>query len=343
MIKFYVAPPGTGKTLVLVQREVVHALKTGKKVCHNIRGLNVVKLAYYCGLFPEDVEKQLEYMYSPCIERFVEVNGLQEEAAKIGIDKIEEKYAKELTPVFKDAVPDILEHIATLSKNYLIVLDEAQIFIPATDFKEPKNIKFFEYATVHRHLGHDLVLATQHEDNVDVKLRRIANLLIYMYRRDILGFLFRNTLTERHYAGCATGNPELLNKYVTKYDKRVFGLYKSYVAGDIVEVRKFRSIWRNGFLFFLVAVFLVSCVFFVPKFLRQWGVVGKTQSVKPVSAPVEKMPSPYDYLGEHEEYYCGNKLYVLRSSGNVEVWVMDGVPLSVCPSKNFHFKKGGFK
>jgi len=339
MVKFIVAPPGSGKTLVIVQREIPHALKAGKKVYHNIRGLNAVKLAYYCKLFPEDVESQLEYMYEPYIIDFVASHGLQDECNKIGLVGIEERYAKDLSPVFASAVPEILGHIAKLPKNYLIVLDEAQIFIPATDFKEEKNVKFFEYASIHRHLGHELILATQHEDNVDVKLRRIANLLIYMYRRDILGVLFRNTVTERHYAGCATGNPELLNKYVTKYDKRVFGLYKSYIAGDIVEVRKFRSVWRNSFLFFLVAVFIASCVFFVPKFLRMWGIVGKPV---PVSAPAEKMPSPFDYLGEHEEYYCGNKLYVLRSSGKVEVWVNDGVPLSVCPSKDYHFKKGGF-
>ena len=340
MVKFIVAPPGTGKTLVVVQREIPHALKAGKKVYHNIRGLNAVKLAYYCKLFPEDVERQLEYMYEPYVMDFIADKGLGDEFAKIGFDKMEEKYAKELASVFRDAVPEILEHIATLPKNYLIVIDEVQNFVPATDFKEPKNVKFFEYASVHRHLGHELVLVTQHEDNVDVKLRRIANLLIYMYRRDILGVLFRNTVTERHYAGCATGNPELLNKYVTKYDKRVFGLYKSYVDGDIKEVRKFRSIWRNSFLIFLLIVFLVSCFVFVPKFLRMWGILGKSA---PASAPVKPLPSPVDYLGEYDDYYCGNKLYVRRASGNVEIWIMEGVPLSVCPSKNFHAKKEAVK
>jgi hypothetical protein len=326
MIRFIVAPPGSGKTLVIVQREIPHALKAGKKVFHNIRGLDVVRMAYYCKLYPEDVEKQLEYMYLPCIEEYAEDNSLASELGKIGASAFEEKYAKDLSAVFKSSAPAILARIARLPNNYLVVVDEVQNFVPATDFKEEKNVKFFEYATVHRHLGHDLVLATQHEDNVDVKLRRIANLLVYMYRRDILGFLFRNTVTEKHYAGCATGNPELLNKYVTKYDKRVFKLYKSYAAGDVVETRKFRSIWLNKKLIVLLVIAAV-CLSFVPRFLRNWNIVGKK------AVPV--LPSPRDYLGDYSDYYCGKKLYVLRHGGGVEIWPSEGVPVSVCPSDGY--------
>ena len=336
MIKFYVAPPGSGKTYTLVQRETCQALKRGWNVFHNIRGLNAVKLAYYCELFPSDVENQLEYMYTLYIERFISDRKLQTELDKFGIEKMEQKYSKELVPVFRDSVPDILERIVKLPKHTLIILDEAQNFIPATDFKEQKNIKFFEYATTHRHHGHELVLATQHEDNVDVKLRRIANLLIYMYRRDILGFLFKNSVTERHYAGCATGNPELLNKYVIRFDKRVFSLYKSYVEDDIVEHRKYRSIWFNGLLIFLVIVFLL-CLTRVPKFLRQWGVIGKPKKLSEKVLDTSYLPeykTASDYLGNFKDYYCGNKLYILRWDDSIEFWEVDLAPEIVCPKKN---------
>jgi len=329
MIKFRIAPPRTGKTQQIVQVDIPHYLKIGWKVYHNIPGLNAVKMAYYCGLYPDDVERQLEYAYAPYIRQFVIDNDLRKEAEKIGYDKIEEKYYKELSEVYRAAVPEILEYIPSLPAHTAVVIDEIQNFIPATDYRDPKNVKFFEYATTHGHQGHDLVFATQHEDNVDVKVRRIANLLVYMYRREILGSFFSNSVTEKHYAGCSTGNPELLNKYAVKYDVRVFGLYKSYVNDGIKETRKFRSIWYNGTLIFLALVF-VFCLTRVPGFLRKWGIVGKAE--KPVA---KEYKTPGDYLGEYEDYYCGNQLYVLRPGGRVDLLSPVGVPVVVCPSKNY--------
>jgi hypothetical protein len=342
MIKFYVAPPGSGKTLIIVQRDIPQALKAGRKVYHNIPGLNPVKMAYYCGLYANDVEAQIEYMYAPYILKFVEDNKLSRELDKIGLDKIEEKYSKELARIYRKAVPEILEYIPALGKNYSIVIDEVQNFIGATDYKEEKNVKFFEYASVHRHLGHELIFATQHEDNVDVKLRRIANLLVYMYRRDILGKIFANTVTEKHYAGCATGNPELLNKYVTRYDKKVFGLYRSYVAGDIVETRKYRSIWRNAKLIVLGIAMLV-CLSRVPAFLKSWGVLGKKE--KAIEKAVEKPVNSPDYLyGLFVEYYCGeNNVYVLRSSGVIDSIPVRIIPTAVCPYIGYQKINGGTK
>jgi zona occludens toxin (predicted ATPase) len=342
MIKFYVAPPGSGKTLIIVQRDIPQALKAGKKVYHNIPGLNAVKMAYYCGLYANDVDGQLEYMYTPYIEKYIEDNNLSKEADKLGLDKFEEQYSERLSRLYRTAVPEILEYIPTLGKNYLIVIDEVQNFVGATDYKEPKNVKFFEYASVHRHLGHELVLATQHEDNVDVKLRRIANLLVYMYRRDILGKLFANTVTEKHYAGCATGNPELLNKYVTKYDKRVFGLYKSYVAGDIVESRKYRSIWRNTKLI-LLGIALIFCLSRVPSFFKSWNLFGFGKKKEAVVSKPAANEKPEHFFGSFKEYYCDRKVYVLRVDGNVDSLPARGVPTSICPYVGYvgYSKNGG--
>jgi hypothetical protein len=333
MLKFSVAPPRSGKTLFIVQRDIPHYLKIGWNVYHNIPGIDYVKMAYYCGLYPSDVEKQLHYMYSPYIEKFVEENGLRSEADKIGIDRIEEKYYKELSKIYRRSVSEILAYIPTLPKHCAIILDEAQNFIPATDYKEDKNVRFFEYATTHGHQGHDLILATQHEDNVDVKVRRIANLLVYMYRREIIGWFFRNSVSEKHYAGCSAGNPELLNKYTSRYDKRVFGLYRSYIADGITETRKFRSIWFNTKLIVL-AVVLLLCLSRVPGFLRTWGIIGKGKAEKiPVEA--KEFAAPLEYLGVYSDYYCGRQLYVLRPDGSIEFWEPDGVPESVCPYRNY--------
>jgi len=342
MITFMVGPPGSGKTLISLQRYVLRALKEGRKVYHNIRGLDFVKIANHLDLDPYAVEQSLDYMYAPYIESWAKSNGLYDEYTRLGANKFESKHYKKLESYYKEKVSEILLTIPYLVKDYLVVLDEAQNFIGANDHKEEKNIRFFEYATTHRQHGHELLIVTQHEDNVDVKIRRISNLLIYLFRRDVLGLLFKDSVKERHYAGCSSGTPELLTKFVTRYDKRLFKLYNSYVEEGIVERRKFRSIWLSGTLLLLLIVFLV-CVFggvsFVGRHLSK-AVKGILPSFKPVVvAPVapEFSGSPSKFLGEFKDYWCGDRLYVLRLNGGVDSLPTAGVPLYVCPYENFQY------
>jgi hypothetical protein len=275
-------------------------------------------------------------MYVPYIEEWAAKNKLLDEYTRLGANKFEVKHVEALEVFYKTKVEDVLKKIPMLPSNYLVVLDEAQNFIGANDHKERKNIDFFEYATIHRQRGHELLIVTQHEDNVDVKIRRIANLLVYLFRRDVLGMLFRDSVTERHYAGCSAGTPELLTKFVTKYDKRLFKLYRSYAGDNIVEHRKFRSVWRNWRFVLLAAVFVVGASR-VPVFLNSWF-FSKKPAAK-ISAPAAKS-DPSAYLGVFKDYYCGDTLYVLRHSGNVEFWQTDGVPVYVCPYKNYQFNSG---
>jgi len=339
MITFMVGPPGSGKTLISLQRYVLRALKEGRKVYHNIRGLDFVKIANHLNIDPYIIEQSLDYMYSPFIEEFSKENGLHEEYLRLGEIKFEQKHIKQLEIFYKTKIPDILQTIPFLVKDYLIVLDEAQNFIGANDHKEKKNVDFFEYATTHRHHGHELLIVTQHEDNVDIKIRRISNLLIYLFRRDILGALFKDSVKERHYAGCSSGTPELLTKFITKYDRRLFKLYRSYVSTDIKEHRKFRSIWKNGGLLVLAIIAVVGLsrgCSFKEKWINNKKPVKKIDNISSSSFGIN---NPSDFLGQYTDYFCGDSFfYILRPSGVVDSFPPAVVPAGVCPFKNFQFK-----
>jgi len=341
MITFMVGPPGSGKTLISLQRYVLRALKEGRKVYHNIRGLDFVKIANFLDIDPYIIEQSLDYMYSPFIEEWAKDNNLHNEFLRLGEIKFEQKYIKQLEVFYKTKVEEILKTIPFLVKDYLIVLDEAQNFIGANDHKERKNVDFFEYATTHRHHGHELLIVTQHEDNVDIKIRRISNLLIFLFRRDILGALFKDSVKERHYAGCSSGTPELLTKFITKYDKRLFNLYRSYVSTDIKEHRKFRSIWRNGFLLVLLVIAVVGlsrgCAF-KDKWIKNKTPAKKVENVSSSSSAVV-LKNPSDWLGEYTDYFCGDKMfYILRLNSVVDSFPPAVVPAGVCPFANYQFK-----
>jgi len=44
-------------------------------------------------------------------------------------------------------------------------------------------------------------------------------------------------------------------------------------------------------------------------------------------------------LGEYEEYYCGDKFYVLRPGGKVDTLEPKSIPPAYCPTINFTFKR----
>jgi hypothetical protein len=58
--------------------------------------------------------------------------------------------------------------------------------------------------------------------------------------------------------------------------------------------------------------------------------------------PKEKDFSKFD-LGDYEEYYCGDKFYVLRPGNVVETLEPSSIPPSYCPKINYTHKKGANK
>jgi len=309
MLTMIVGPPGTGKTCKVVQDYILPAIKEGRHVYHNIPGLDDTKafrIAMHLRLDSFAVEGLLHYM--PCDT--------------------------------EDEIIAFLKFMPTLPERSLIVMDEAQNLIGSRDWQSPRNKDFFEYATKHRHHKHDIVVVTQHEDNVDGTIRRIANGLIVLRRLEAIGWLFRNSVSCRFYDSFQNRNVQPLSKRYMKYNKATFTFYDSYdgkAKGGAAETRRVDSIWFNWKIIAMFVVF-VACMSRIPAFMRQFGMGPKP--VPPMEQPKPK--SPLDYLGDYEDYFCGTDgFYVLRSGGRVDTLRPSSIPAGVCPRINY--SPGGSK
>jgi zona occludens toxin (predicted ATPase) len=311
MIEIITGGPGTGKTLLTFELVLLVALKKGRNVYHNIPGIDFLKIAYYINRDPMDIEKLLHY------SRVKEGDHIED------YDKTPAEY---------------VDWIASMPLNSVGILDEAQNIIGARDWQAPKNVKFFEYSTVHRHSFHDVVLVTQNEDNIDISVRRINNLLIQLRRLDFLGWLFRDWVNYRSYSGHQTTNQIPMAKKFVKYNKVLFGLYQSYDLQDqgFKEDRNTGTVWNWKVAIPFVAVAVIA--FTAPNFYRSVGFEKRAERAKSEKARVEKVK----WLGDFNDYFCARDgLYVLRPGGSVDTLSTLGVPSSVCPSLNFNY--GGKK
>jgi zona occludens toxin (predicted ATPase) len=215
-----------------------------------------------------------------------------------------------------------LKEIPKAPELSLIVLDECQkkCYLNSKDWREQKNIDFAEYVSLHRKQKHELLLITQIMDNVDGATIDLRSETIWLVRWDIMGWLFKNRVSEKHYLETQTLRETPYNQITRKYSPLMYDLYKSYTAvtkGE--EIRKTSTIFQNkkiiGFLLVGVILFLST----LPNFLRTINATGK---------PVN---DPKVYLGKFEDYECADSLYVLRQDGKIDVILKNGVPSYVCP------------
>ena len=305
MLVVLVGPPGTGKTVVAVQDYSMSTLKEYNHIYHNIPGFDdskVFRISRHLNLDAFKLEGLLHYY-----------------------------------PTDTDAEIDaFLKLIPTVPEHSLIIMDEAQNLIGARDWASERNKKFFEYATKHRHHKHNLLVVTQHEDNIDGTIRRIANGLVVLRRLESLGWFARNYVSRKSYDSFQTRNQTPLGQDYFKYNKAVFSFYDSYNnKGSGKEKRKVASIWFNGKLIVIVII-LIFCL---TRFSAFFDMVGFTGKKKPAANAVQQARQPVqpsDFIGDYEDYYCAfDGLYVLRPGGKIDTLSTRGVPVTVCPRLNY--------
>jgi len=245
-----------------------------------------------------------------------------------------------------------LAAIPTAPSGSLIVLDEAQkrCYINSHDWNTEKNKKFNEYCSIHRKLKHEVLIVTQDDKNVDTGVAGIREELIFLIRRERLGFFFKNSVNLKYYLGHQT----ILNvPYQTRavyYNKALFGLYSSYSTNDgKKEVRKTRSVFFDlklfavlciGFAFMIPGIpFAINLVKGKPFSLAggQKPPVVKTAPPAPVAVPRDSLTF---HLGTFSDYHCSDRLYVLRPNGDVDTIPKKIVPAYVCPKFDYVYSRG---
>jgi zona occludens toxin (predicted ATPase) len=312
VITVTVGKPGAGKSIIALEFHILPALLDGRTVYHNIPGLNPVRIANYLrsiqtpknlGITAFKINSQLRDFSYP------------REPGTEWADESEEEWGKYY-----------LSEIPKAPLLSLIILDEAQkkCYINAKDSKEDKNIKFAEYCSLHRKGKHELHIITQVMDNVDDAVTSLRSELIYLHRKDNLGIFGRNKVREKHYEETQTLRQKPLGVLTRKYNSAMFDLYQSYTVEGGKEIRKTATIFTSPPLTVLIFfIGIIGLLIFVPK------------SCASLSPPQEIPKTAETYLGSFEDYNCGDKLYVLRKDGKVDTLATAGVPLYVCPKRNY--------
>jgi len=326
-----IGKPGAGKTLVSLQLYILPALLAGRHIFHNIPGLNCVKISYYL---------RNKYNRKDITPYYVE-NLLHDYSIEHLLENWKTYFPKRTTvPTENDLGAYYLNAIPKAPQGALIILDEAQkkCYINSKNWKEERNRKFFEYCSVHRKSKHEVLIITQDDDNIDSSVNGIREELIFLMRQERLGL--KNRVQLRYFLGHQSIKNTPYATSGVNYDKAIFDLYQSYapnLAGNIKEIRKTKFFLNNAkFIAFAVAgVVLFSCG--APKTMKLFnGTAFKHET--PLVSSSSASSSSFS-LGEFEEYYCGDKFYVLRSGGKVDTLEPKTIPPNYCPKFNYNFRR----
>lgn len=200
MIEFHEGLPGSGKTYEAVLSHVLPALKEGRHVYTNIRGLDYERIALHIGLAPVFLKDRI-HATSPDPEP--------------GEDATKDDHIARQMRFFYEA-----QH------NALILWDEIQDFFPA---KGPAFPSYWsEYVAAHRHRAQDFILMGQDHKDVHVLWRRRIERRVYFRKLSTLGRgnRYRWELFQRK----ANDKWEKQSDGFRKYDPAIFALYQSIRA-----------------------------------------------------------------------------------------------------------------
>lgn len=171
---------------------------------------------------------------------------------------------RENRPVFYHGIPELTLNWTKLDDpekwfdcppNSIIVIDECQeIFRPRAASKEPPpHVSNLE---THRHKGIDLWLMTQHPSLADVALRRLTQT-----HRHIVRIFGMERATVHEWQGAQLdcekeSSRSKSNKQIWKFDKSVYGYYKS---AEVHTVK--RSIPARVIMLFCLPIILAGLVY----------------------------------------------------------------------------------
>jgi len=234
--------------------------------------------------------------------------------------------------------------------NSLLVIDEAQNFYNNRDFKDKDNKDFLEFLTGHRHYGIDVLILTQHYEQVDLGIRRNCETCIVLKSLRNVGFA--SQIKAEFYGNALDLNRKPIASQRWSVDSSYYSLYKSYANEAVTETKKlsFNVFLRSPLIYFMLIV--VSIVVYngvkgkysfitdsgdKNNILR--GVQGGTPppAVPPNNNSQQNKFDGFD-LGEYKEYYCGDKFYVWRLDGKIDSYLPKDIPPNYCPHVGFNKK-----
>lgn len=251
----YVGEPGSGKTYEVVTEVVLPALREGRRVVSNIRGLHF--------------DEMKAYLVVDC--------GVPE--ASIGellLVDVEDPGKPEF--FYTEANPGTV-----VRPGDLVVLDECWRWFGKG---MPINKAMFEFFRMHRQyvdakgVSCDVVLISQSIQDIDRKVLVVIEKHFRMEKYKSFGSKTRYSV--EMFNGYKVSGNARVRMLARKYNPRFFPFYSSYAGkgGDEREVDKRFNIWKSPFFLVAVPCALVIVV------LGLWGVWRFLSSKAPKPAPV---------------------------------------------------------
>jgi zona occludens toxin len=255
----YVGEPGSGKTYEVVTEVVLPALREGRRVVSNIRGLHFDEMKAYL---------------------MVDCNVAQTAIGELHLVDVED-------PGKPDFFYTETNQAAVVRPGDLVVLDECWRWFAKG---MPINKAMFEFFRMHRQyvdakgVSCDVVLISQSIQDIDRKVLVVVEKHFRMEKYKAFGSKKRYSV-EMFNGYKVSGNPRI-RLLVRKYDPRFYPFYSSYAGkgGDEREVDRRFNIWKSPFFLFVVPCALVILG------LGVWGVLRflTAKAPKPPAAAVQE-------------------------------------------------------
>lgn len=260
-IHFHEGLPGAGKSYEACVFHILPALKAGRQVITNIRGINWAK-------FAELLDEPEEYVRMLLIY----IEPAEQDEGEEALQRVKNDFA--------DKTPD----------NAMIVWDEVQDYFPSGNYKLPHNQQ--KFWTEHRHRGLEIVIMGQDRDDVHKIIRSRIEDIVYFLKLTAIGRA--NQYKWEQLQKQAKGRFVKIGSGVRTYEEKYFGLYMSHrregVKASVYQTSR-SNVLKNS-----RALSMGVPLAFVGAFYAIYHLYGffNPQPTKPASSvQVQKAPEPY--------------------------------------------------
>jgi hypothetical protein len=285
MIHFIVGKPGGGKTYYSV-RQICHELMHGDRFIVTNVALNLEELAEFCHKEcsePVDISGRVRILNELESQQFWIYEGPGRECR--GRHVVSEGNLRVDYPDFSTRT----------GKGVLYVIDEVHVHFGARQWQKTSS-DCTHYQTQHRKLGDDVLLVTQHPEQVDKAFRRLAQdytVIRYLANERILGFNVGRVFRRATYLDVKTkgdNQPAQETGYFRMEVGRYAKLYNTHAGVGIVgrtDIKERHGTGRPLWMLGLLILAVLAGIWFFPKAAVasvKWGISSILGGKKEIAA-----------------------------------------------------------
>ncbi len=118
----------------------------------------------------------------------------------------------------------------------LMVIDEGQRMLNVRNYREKKQVMLVDHASGHRHFGLDMLIATQHMDNLDGQIKRLHEYhseVRNMKKFPLFGLIFRVNLFVRRTYWNDRRKSRASSPNVYLLDRKLARLYSTHALNEL--------------------------------------------------------------------------------------------------------------